>query len=54
MFRFSTRTRFALGKVTVDCNHCWKPTRVAIRREEDTKSRVCKQCGETIVVEEKA
>jgi len=44
----------ALGKVMVVCNHCGKPTRVALRREEDTKERVCKQCGETIVVEEKA
>ena len=43
----------ALGKVMVICNHCGKPTRVAIRREEDAKERVCKQCGETIVVEEK-
>jgi large subunit ribosomal protein L24 len=44
----------ALGKVMVVCNHCGKPTRVSLRREEDTKERVCKQCGETIVVEEKA
>jgi large subunit ribosomal protein L24 len=43
----------ALGKVMVVCNHCGKPTRVAFRREEDVKERVCKQCGETIVVEEK-
>lgn len=44
----------ALGKVMVVCPHCGKPTRVAHRRDEDTKERVCKRCGETIVVEEKA
>jgi large subunit ribosomal protein L24 len=44
----------ALGKVMVICNHCGKPTRVGLRREEDNKERVCKQCGETIVIEEKA
>jgi large subunit ribosomal protein L24 len=43
----------ALGKVMVICNHCGKPTRVGLRREEDNKERVCKQCGETIVIEEK-
>ena len=44
----------ALGKVMVICNHCGKPTRIGLRREEDTRERVCKQCGEAIVVEEKA
>ncbi len=44
----------ALGKVMVVCPHCGKPTRVAHRRDEDTKERVCKRCGETIVVEEKS
>ena len=44
----------ALGKVMVVCPHCGKPTRVAHRVDEDTKERVCKRCGETIVVEEKA
>lgn len=44
----------ALGKVMVVCPHCGKPTRVAHRRDEDTKERICKRCGETIVVEEKA
>lgn len=43
-----------LGKVMVVCPHCGKPTRVAHRRDEDAKERVCKRCGETIVVEEKA
>ena len=42
-----------VGKVMVICNHCGKPTRVGLRREEDTRERVCKQCGEAIVVEEK-
>ena len=42
-----------LGKVMVVCNHCGKPTRVALRIDEDgTKERVCKQCGEAIVVQE--
>ena len=44
----------ALGTVMVICPHCGKPTRVARRIEEDTKERICKQCGEAIVVEEKA
>ncbi len=43
----------AFGKVMVVCPHCGKPTRVGHRREEDTKERVCKRCGEAIVVEEK-
>jgi large subunit ribosomal protein L24 len=44
----------ALGKVMVICPHCGKPTRVAHRTDEDTKERICKRCGEPIVVEEKA
>jgi len=44
----------ALGKVMVICPHCGKPTRVGRRVDEDSKERVCKQCGEAIVVEEKA
>ena len=44
----------ALGKVMVVCPHCGKPTRVARRIDEDQKERICKQCGEAIVVEEKA
>ncbi len=43
----------ALGKVMVVCPHCGKTTRIAHRLEEDTKERVCKRCGEEIVVEEK-
>ena len=44
----------ALGKVMVVCPHCGKPTRVAHRIDEDNKERICKKCGETIVVEDKA
>ena len=44
----------SFGKVMVVCSHCGRPTRVARRIEEDTKERVCKRCGEAIVVEEKA
>ncbi|HEY6957967.1 MAG TPA: 50S ribosomal protein L24 [Candidatus Limnocylindria bacterium] len=44
----------SLGKVMVVCPHCGKPTRVAHRLDEDSKERVCKRCGEAIVVEEKA
>jgi large subunit ribosomal protein L24 len=44
----------SLGKVMVVCPHCGKPTRVAHRSDEDTKERICKRCGEPIVVEEKA
>jgi len=42
------------GKVMVVCNHCGKPTRIGRRTNEDTKERVCKRCGEAIVIEEKA
>ena len=41
-----------LGKVMVICPHCGKPTRVGNRIDEDSKERVCKQCGEAIVVQE--
>jgi ribosomal protein L24 len=44
----------SVGKVMVVCNHCGKPTRIGLRREEDNRERVCKRCGEAIVVEEKA
>ena len=43
----------AVGKVMVVCPHCGKPTRIAHRIEEDQKERICKRCGEAIVVEEK-
>ncbi len=42
-----------LGKIMVVCPHCGKPTRVAHRVDDDgTKERVCKRCGEAIVVQE--
>ena len=41
-------------EVMVVCNHCGKPTRIGRRTNEDTKERVCKRCGEAIVIEEKA
>jgi large subunit ribosomal protein L24 len=44
----------SLGKVMVVCPHCGKPTRVARRVDEDSKERVCKRCGEAIVVEAKS
>jgi large subunit ribosomal protein L24 len=44
----------AFGKVMVVCPHCGKATRVGRRVDEDNKERVCKRCGETIVVEEKS
>src|SRR6266849_7233851 len=44
----------SLGKVMVVCPHCGKPTRVGTRVDEDNKERVCKRCGETIVVEAKS
>jgi len=43
----------ALGKVMVICPHCGEATRVAHRMDQDTKERICKRCGESIVVEEK-
>ena len=43
----------SLGKVMVVCPHCGKPTRVAHRTDGDTKERLCKRCGEAIVVEER-
>ena len=44
----------SLGKVVVVCPHCGKATRVGTRVDEDNKERVCKRCGETIVVEAKS
>ena len=43
----------AMGKVMVICPHCSEATRVGHRMDEDTKERICKRCGEPIVVEEK-
>ena len=42
----------SIGKVMVVCPHCGQPTRVAHRIEDAVKERVCKNCGEAIVVEE--
>ena len=42
----------SFGKVMVICPHCGEATRVAHRIEEDTKERICKRGGESIVVEE--
>jgi len=44
----------SLGKVMVVCPHCGKATRVGTRVDEENKERVCKRCGETIVVEAKS
>jgi len=44
----------AIAKVMVLCPRCHKPTRVGHRESGETKERVCKQCGESIVVAEKA
>jgi large subunit ribosomal protein L24 len=44
----------SFGKVMVVCPHCGKPTRVAHRIDADAKERICKRCGEAIVIEEKA
>ncbi len=40
----------AASKVMVVCPHCHKPTRIAHRVSGETKERVCKRCGEAIVV----
>ncbi|HUQ42548.1 MAG TPA: 50S ribosomal protein L24 [Candidatus Limnocylindrales bacterium] len=44
----------ATGKVMVICTHCGKPARLGHQMSEDTKERICKRCGEAIVIEEKA
>lgn len=43
-----------VSKVMVVCPRCGKPTRVGHRLEEDVKERICKRCGEVIIVTEKA
>ncbi len=40
----------AASKVMVVCPRCHKPTRVGHRRSGETKERVCRRCGEAIVV----
>src|SRR4029079_6581176 len=42
------------GTRMVVCNHCGKTPHLGRRTNEDTKERVCKQCGEAIVIEEKS
>jgi large subunit ribosomal protein L24 len=44
----------AFGKVMVICSHCGKPSRLAHRIDAESKERICKRCGESIVIEEKA
>jgi large subunit ribosomal protein L24 len=41
---------FDVSKVMLVCPHCGKPTRIGHRVEDGDKTRVCKQCGEDIVV----
>ncbi len=42
----------AVSKVMLVCPHCGKPTRVGHKLEDGDKARVCKRCGEEIVVKE--
>ena len=42
-----------VAKVMIMCPHCHRPTRIGHRIEGDVKERVCKHCGEAIVVAEK-
>lgn len=43
-----------VSKVMLVCPHCGKATRVGHRVEDGEKARVCKRCGEEIVVKEVA
>lgn len=43
-----------VSKVMLVCPHCGKATRVGHKIEDAEKSRVCKRCGEEIVVKEVA
>jgi len=36
------------SNVMLICPHCKKPTKIAIRRENKIKHRVCKKCGSII------
>lgn len=36
------------SNVMIVCPQCDKPTRIGIRREGGTRTRVCKKCGEDI------
>jgi large subunit ribosomal protein L24 len=42
-----------VAKVMVLCPHCRKPTRIGHRIEGDVKERICKHCGEAIIVTER-
>lgn len=42
-----------IAKVMVVCPHCHKATRVGHQISGETKERVCRHCGEAIVVTEK-
>jgi len=41
-----------VSKVMIVCPHCGKPTRIGHRTDDGEKARVCKRCGEEIVVKE--
>jgi len=43
-----------VSKVMLVCPRCGEPTRVGHRVEDGEKQRVCRNCGEEIVVQEKA
>jgi len=43
-----------VSKVMLVCPRCGKATRVGAKIEDGEKSRVCKRCGEEIVVKEVA
>jgi large subunit ribosomal protein L24 len=43
-----------VSKVMLVCPHCGKATRVGSKVEDGEKARVCKRCGEEIVVKEVA
>jgi large subunit ribosomal protein L24 len=36
------------GKVALVCPHCKKPTRVGYEIKEDTKTRICRKCGQAV------
>ncbi|WP_446741842.1 50S ribosomal protein L24 [Silvibacterium acidisoli] len=42
-----------ISNVAIYCSSCNKPTRVGYKFEGDTKVRVCKKCGNTLVAKGK-
>jgi large subunit ribosomal protein L24 len=42
-----------VGKVMIVCPHCGRPARVGHRVSEGGTERICRRCGEAIVVAEK-